>query len=439
MPDRTYRIELINPPSPYLENDAAYPPMGLMYLAGVLEKAGHRVSIADLSRHSGWRSAVLALEADLFGITCVTPNVPMVRAIARLLPGRTPVIIGGPHPTFLPEATLAEIRCDAVVQGEGETVILNVLEDMKKGSLKKVYRGGLVSVEAIPMPARHLVDLKKYRPGGEVTTPIYTSRGCPYPCRFCSKITGTHYRALPLQQVMREVEQAMSHGYRHLLFGDDNIGLQPRRLKELLQALSPLGITFRLNQDGRRIDGKILSLAKRAGCTEISFGVESGSQRMLDRMAKRTSVERNKRFILEARSRGLRIKAYFIVNFPGETEETVQETLQFAEEARPDKWLLSSFSPLPGSDTFKNPGRYGITWMSQDWEDYYLAGRNGSFKPCFLTQDLTFERQISFHETMVRGLTEILGPLHGAGKAVKVATRNPVEDNKGDKWTLQAV
>lgn len=406
---KRYRILLINPPSPYLANDAAYPPGGLMYLAAVVERAGHEVSIVDFSGNPNWQSVVPTLEADLFGITCVTPNFRVVQTLASLLPQGVPIVVGGPHPTFLPQDTLDHIRCDGVVQGEGESAVIEVIEDLTRGCLKKVYRGGLVPVGAIPKPARHLLTLDKYRPGGEVTTPIYTSRGCHFRCSFCSKITGTRFRALPLQQVVSEIEEVVTYGYRHILFGDDNTGLQPRRLRELLQAVTPFHITFRLNQDARRIGREMLSLAKKAGCTEISFGIESGSQVMLDRMNKQTSVEENKKAIWESRSMGIKTKAYFIVNFPGETEETVGETLRFAEATRPDQWLLSSFAPLPGSDTFRNPDRYGITWMSSNWEDYYLVGKDGHFTPCFKTKELTVERQTHLHEVLRNGLKEILG------------------------------
>lgn len=404
------KVVLINPPSPYLANDAAYPPSGLLYLAAAIERIGHEVSIIDLTGSQNWREVVQGLEADLFGITCVTPNVSLVRKISSLLPSDRPVVVGGAHPTFLPMETLREVGCDAVVRGEGEEVIEAVLNDLRLGNLKRIYEGGIVQTAAIPNPSRHLVDLHRYTPGGETITPIYTSRGCPFRCSFCSMISGRIYRTLPLERVLSEIEEVVKKGFNHILLSDDNILVQSERFRRLMEALKPLGLTFRLNQDARAIDPQLMRLAKEAGCCEVSFGIETGSQKILNLMNKQTTVEANRKAILVAKENNIKTKAYFIVNFPGEDDSTVEETLEFARQVKPDKWLLSSFAPLPGSDTFENPSKYSITWMSHHWEDYYLVGRDGKFSPCFMTQELTFERQIELQEKMFRSLEEILGP-----------------------------
>lgn len=407
------KVILINPPSPYLANDAAYPPSGLLYLSAAIENLGHSVSIVDLAGNPGWRDVVGELEADLFGITCVTPNVSTVKEITALLPPGRPVILGGAHPTFLPKETLQEVGCDAVVRGEGERVIEAVLNDVEKGHLKQIYEGGTVPIEAIPKPSRHLVNLHSYRPGGERTTPIYTSRGCPFACSFCSMISGRTYRTFPLERVLSEIEDIVQRGFNHILLSDDNILVQTQRFKRLMEALKPLGITFRLNQDARAIDPKMMQLAREAGCCEVSFGIETGSQKILNLMNKQTTVEANRNAILIAKEHGIETKAYLIVNFPGEDDHTVDETLEFIRQTKPEKWLLSSFAPLPGSDTFEHPLKYGITWLSSHWKDYYLVGKDGSFSPCFTTKELTFEKQIKLHQRMFHSLQEILGPQSG--------------------------
>jgi len=401
------KVTLINPPSPYLTNDAAYPPMGLLYLAASLIIQGHEVKVVDLTGGIDWKKEIMKQHADLFGITCVTPNFSIVSEIAEVL--NNTIVIGGPHPTFLPEETLEKVSCNTIVIGEGEVAIQELTRDLERGCLESIYRGGMVPVEAIPKPARHLVDLHRYRPGGEDATTIYTSRGCSYNCNFCSKITGRIYREFPISRVVEEIEEVISMGFRKIVFGDDNIIIDPMRVRRLLRAIKPLNIEFRLNQDARCVREDLIALAASSGCTEISYGIEHGSQKILDLMNKHTTVEANKDVILATKKHGLTAKAYFIVNFPGEDDETVNETLKFAAEVMPDRWLLSSFAPLPGCDVFRNPEKYGITWLSKNWEDYYLVGKGGGFKPCFTTKTLSVEKQIYLHDMMYRGLKEILG------------------------------
>jgi anaerobic magnesium-protoporphyrin IX monomethyl ester cyclase len=396
------KVILINPPSPYLDNDAAYPPSGLMYLASAIERGGHEAIIIDLSGNSNWEQDVCNLDADLFGITCVTPNFNIVSKISNLLPPKKPVVIGGPHATFLPLDVLHEIKCNAVVLGEGEDAILHIIRDLKqKKKLDGIYNGGILPISVVPKPARHLVNLSKYR-----SIPVYTSRGCYYNCNFCSKIAGSDFRAFPVQRVLEEIHDVLRMGYNYIVFGDDNIRLS-KSLKDLLQEVAQLKISFRLNQDARSVDKDILKLAREAGCTEISFGVESGSQKMLDLMNKKLKVEENERAIEQIKEQGILTKAYFIVNFPGETEETVEETLKFIEEAKPDKWFVSSFAPLPGSDVFSYPDKYGILWMSSNWGDYYLVGKDGSFNPCFETKELSCEKQVYFHGLLFSELKKL--------------------------------
>ena len=136
-------------------------------------------------------------------------------------------------------------------------------------------------MEAIPKPSRHLVDLHRYTPGGEKATPVYTSRGCPFACCFCSKISGRTYRTFALGRVLSEIAEVTSRGFNHILLSDDNILVQSDRFRDLMQAIQPLELTFRLNQDARSIDGALIRLAKAAGCLEISFGIRPAVKKFL--------------------------------------------------------------------------------------------------------------------------------------------------------------
>ena len=389
------KIILINPPSSYLENDAAYPPMGLMYLATPLLKAGHEVEILDLTATKDWQYKVQTAVADIFGITCVTPNYPIVKDIFHLLPEGIPKMIGGVHPTFMPYDIYNNLKGSICIKGEADDMIVDIVNDIKEGKHFDVYN--CINKKSLQhflvnKPARHLVDLHKYTPGGEKATPIYTSRGCPYNCAFCSKITGRHLRMFYISQIVEEIEEVKEMGFNNIVFGDDNIAASPLYLKALLKAVTPLDITFRLNMDSRHITMDMIKQAKEAGCTEISMGIESGSQKMLDLMNKQTTVKENKRAIEKIKDAGIITKAYFMVNFPGETGNTIQQTVKFIKEVQPDKCFLSTFAPLPGSYVFNHPEQYGITWMSSDWNDYYLVGKKHI--SCFISNGLSIREQI---------------------------------------------
>jgi anaerobic magnesium-protoporphyrin IX monomethyl ester cyclase len=406
------KVLLINPQSPYLDNDAAYPPLGLMYVAAALNQEGCEVTILDLATNrADWRTTLPNFSRwfDLIGVTCVTPNVGAVKEIIAAVPPHIKTMVGGPHATWLPERTLEETGCSFVVSGEIESIAKEIVSDIRRNQTKKIYHARIPSVDQIHKPMRNLVNLHNYNPGGEQATPVYTSRGCPFRCHFCSKVSLNTYRQFPLPQVLDEVQEVIGLGFRKIVFGDDNMALNPRRLHILMDEIASLDIQFRLNMDARHNEPDLFHEARTSGCTDISFGIESGSQQILDAMNKQTTVQKNSEAIRLTQKAGMEAKAYFMVNFPGETEQTVRETLAWAAEVKPDRWLLSAFAPLPGSMVYLHPEKFGITSMSDRWDDYYLVGKEGKFKPCFTTDYLTYEKQIELHDQMFNGLREILG------------------------------
>lgn len=392
-------VALINPSSPYLDNDQAYPPTGLMFLAGKLESLGHSAEIHDLS---GGHQLGDISSADLIGITCVTPNASEVKRLAGRLSQQAPVLIGGAHPTFLSgDITLPNV---SLVRYEAESIIGRIMSDLEHGVLDGVYTGSNVDVSEITHPARHLVDLRRYSPGGWAgSTVVYASRGCPYSCNFCSKMSGSAYRAHSLKWVEAEVLECKAFGVDRIVFGDDNLLGDKGHIRDFLSMLGRLGVEYRLNRDARHIRHDYAELAASTGCVSISFGIESGSQGMLDQMNKQTTVAENANALRTAKAAGIETRAYLIVNFPGETRKTLEDTLEFVEETQPDTVLVSSFAPLPGSDVYVHPEKYGIHWISSDWDDYYLVGK-GPPRATFETSELTAERQMDNWIWLTEGL-----------------------------------
>jgi len=404
-------IILINPPSPYLKDDRAQPPMGLLYLAANLEKQGYYVDVEDLAGRSDWEQRTAELEADVFGVTCPTPNFFIAKKISQILPSESLKIVGGPHPTVLPEETLRRTKFNVVIRHEGEVILPKILESYEKGEkLQRIYEGGLVDLDSIPVPARHLVKIHEYHPemegGGAVT--IFTSRGCPMRCAFCWKLTGETIRFRKIDNVINEVKCVVNdYEFKNIIFEDDNFCVDHVRVKKIFNGIKSLGVNIRICPRVDTVNREMLKFLRESGVTEISFGVESGSQKILDLMKKKTTVKINEKAVLEAKEAGMLVKIYLIVGFPGETEETLEETKQFVKRTRPDKWLLQNFVPYPGTDVWNNPEKYGITWMSGDYSRYYTVGRGGKGGVVFRTHELDEEKIRKFHDDLYDFLMDI--------------------------------
>jgi len=190
------------------------------------------------------------------------------------------------------------------------------------------------------------------------------------------------------------------YGFENVIFEDDNICLVRKRAFKIFRAIEKLGVNFRMCPRADSMDKKLLKVAKESGVTEISFGVESGSQKMLDRMNKRLSVTRARQAIKEAKSIGMIVKVYLIVGFPGETWQSVEETKQFIKDTEPDKWLLQNFVPYPGTDVWNNPTKYGVTRISHDFDKFYTVGKGGKGGVVFRTEKLDGETIRAMHDNL---------------------------------------
>jgi len=404
-----HEVCLINPPSLFLNIPNAYPPTGLMYLGTALESNGFKVKIVDLCNDKNWKKTVGNLEGDIFGVTCVTSNYNSAKKIINLLPKKAIKIIGGSHPSALPKETFKDANCHVVI-GEGEDIITKIIKEKKP----KIWNGGLIDVNKYPIPARHLIDVDYYHPemSGGKSTSVYTSRGCPYNCNFCFKLTGNLVRYRNNNNILMEISECkVKYGYKNIVFGDDNFLLNRKRVFELCKGLVKLDINFKCIGRSDHVDKKFLQFLYDHGCTEINFGVESGSQRILNLMNKKENVIDNKNAILWAKEVGLIVKAFFVVGFPGENEKSIEETKKFILDTKPDKWLLSQFAPLPGCDVWLQPKKYGITWISKNWDDYVLVGKGGKGGITFETNELKKDDFERMHNDLYTFLSDKLGDM----------------------------
>jgi radical SAM superfamily enzyme YgiQ (UPF0313 family) len=373
------KIELIHPGHPRATEDRLDVPLGLLYIASILEKFGHQVKISDLSgmRKENWNIGF----ADIYGITTYVTSLNEVYEIVKIcrqINKEAKVIVGGAHPTSLPDGISQTV--DVVVIGEGELPMLDIIKDYPNN--KRYYEKPLEkNLDLYPNPAYHLVDLSTYKReiNYKKSLTIVTSRGCPYNCATCG--LSKEHKIVKFRSVKSVIDEIIhlkkTYGIEAYNFQDDTFTINKKRLYGLLESLKPLNIIFRCHGRAGLDTKKDYIKLKEAGCVAIAIGIESGSQKILDKMNKKVTVEQNKNAIKWAKEAGLLVRAFIIIGFPGETWETISETKKFIEETSPEHYFVSNFIPFPNTDVWKNPKKYGVTWLNKNFDDYYQVDKTG--------------------------------------------------------------
>lgn len=414
------KILLINPPSPFLLDERVFPPLGLLYVAASLEKAGYKVHLFDLAGVGRWidsvRDAVSREDFDAYGLTSTTPQFPRALSILQEIKSIRPdshVIIGGPHSTVQPESCL---MFDKVVIGDGETGILKAIN----GDDSRIIPTELVkNLDGIPFPARHLIDMKSYRYelAGLMATSVITQRGCPFGCAICCGRNLPVYRRpryRSVENVTAELKHLMdTYSYQAFMFYDDEFNLNRSRTLKLCKALKALDIRFRCFLRADLFTDEIAEAMANAGCYEVCVGVESGSQRVLDIIHKGTKVEQNSQARWLAKKYGLRFKAFTIVGLPGEDYKSAMETKKWLLENRPDEFDVTVFQPYPGSAIYFHPNEYPIHFdvSSLDFarEKTFFKGVPGEYRSFVRTASLTAEEIVRLRDDIEKEVREALG------------------------------
>lgn len=371
-----------------------FPPLGVSYIAASLQKAGHDVHLIDctfLGKTEALEKA-LAVRAEVVGVYCMVTMVDECTWFAEQLRLHSKLLVaGGPLPTCDPEPFLKHF--DVVVRGEGELTMDELLQAHGDGSALEsipgiVYRtdpewpakGRLVytperkfskDLDRIPFPARAMLPntsyirqgMKKY--GYSITT-VMSTRGCPYRCEFCSNVVfGGSYRERSPENVVDEIETALALGYDRISFADDVFTMKMERVVSVCREITRRGLHFNWECLGRvdALDYPTAREMKAAGCTRIFFGIESGNEQMLERINKKITLDEARRAVNSAHQAGLQVGAFFILCYPGDTDDTVLETLHFATSLSLDYLGLSMPYPLPGTDLYQRTRER----INRDW------------------------------------------------------------------------
>jgi anaerobic magnesium-protoporphyrin IX monomethyl ester cyclase len=410
------RVVLINPPQPSSLDDRLDPPLGLMYIGASLKSKSIDTRIVDLSNVSRNQWEEKIGHADVYGTTVFTPSFYICKEINKISKENNPdaiLVAGGPHSTALPHHTIKDGGFDYVIRGPGEYEFPILIKSLDNGISQQqiITANPIADLDNLQFPDRSLVDLKTYnrRVNGQHATTMLSSRGCPFTCNFCCK--DVHGKKISFRSVPNFIEEVngviLENGINNFLFYDDIFTFNKGgRLEELTKELKKLGVTYRCNGRAGINNYEEFKMLADSGCEEIAFGIESGSESQLIRMGKGTSLEKNYQAIKDAKKAGITTKAYLIAGFPGETEETIKETIKFMKEADPDKFTVFGFVPLPGSDTWKNPKKYGIEKISEDWEQYFNISGQYEGGLTFETKEMDRAELKRLHDMLVRSLLE---------------------------------
>lgn len=398
------KIELIHPPHLESIEDKLDAPLGLLYIASNLELNGFEVSVNDLSglKPKQWKIN----EADVYGISMYAPTMKTSEQIALKCKETNPkskIITGGAHPTAIPKQ-ISNIF-DSVCIGEGEEAMLDFLKDYP--NVKRYYNHPLQkNLDKYPNPAYHLVNLSDYKRkiGGEPAITLLTSSGCPYRCSFCG--LPEHHKKIKTRSVERVVEEIKQikekYGIKKINFQDDTFMTYKKRAHRLLEKLEPLELGFKVHGRSGLDTKEDYRILKKAGCEVVAWGIESGSQKMLDLMNKNTTVQNNENVIRWAKESGLETRAFFVFGFPQENKKTIQETKKFIERTNPDQYFVSNFVPYPNTDVWKNPEKYGVTHIDKNFKNYFQVDKTGygsrNIEVNNLTQKEFFKLEKDFRE-----------------------------------------
>ncbi|MBI2651799.1 radical SAM protein [Candidatus Woesearchaeota archaeon] len=381
------KIFFINPYPHYARgtNEATvYPPLGIAYLAGMLEKHGYECKIIDANILRMHNDDVLKIiEQEDPDVVCISINVSTAIAgnsLAREVKERfnKKVIMGGVQASSVTERTLKNSLADAVIIGESEQTILELVKNdcSPNGILGLAYlendnvvytgkRALIENLDELPWPAYHLLPqlkLYKCRARKFPVAPIFTTRGCPYQCIFCSSsskksVFGPRFRVRSPENVVAEIEYlAEEFGVKQVDILDDNFTLDMKRAEKICNILIERKNKVLINlQNGVRADRLTRELVfklKKAGVFKAGIGIESGDQQILKIAKKALDLNQVRNAIKWFREAGIVVYGFFIFGLPGENEETMQRTIDFAIESNPHIANFNGCLPLPGTEMY---------------------------------------------------------------------------------------
>jgi len=424
--------QVFSPGLTFLTSDPRRVSMGLLYIAAVLDRAGHEVSV-ELATRGNIRRLVQKASPEVVGFSAMTPNYPYTKELIKVVREESPktrIVLGGYHATLRTEEVLKETETDFIIRGEGENAMLQFVSAMEgREKLSDVmnlsYRngkeivhnatGGLVDVNALPFPAREKVDIP--------FAIIIESRGCPFACTFCCirSFYGRTWRPRKVENFIAELAYMKEKlGYKRIYIQSDNFLVNPRRVEALCKAIIEYGLDDVSYDSAGRIDvmaknPRLLNLMVEAGWKSMNFGLESGVQEILDRSYnKRLTLEQARKVIKKLQDTNIHVGWTFIIGSGDEydTEAYIQKSVNFLLSIPYDGVGLTILTPFPGTALFHKLQRENRI-LTYDWKLYDTM--HCVYKPKYLSPE-------KMEELYAKALWKVYkngGPVGIIGRALK--------------------
>jgi anaerobic magnesium-protoporphyrin IX monomethyl ester cyclase len=421
------RVLLVNPKSKLPIDTRTSPPLGLAYLAAVAEQRGDVVRVHDGDvEDTSLKEIARQFAPEVVGITANTTQITAAWRDAELVKSLcdAAVVLGGPHPTTLPEESAAKPGVDVVVRSEGEETWLELLSTFERLSEQEAASRPLLpdilqpiagityagedgaptstpdrppipaeELEKMPYPAWHLFNLELYtnlQPTVDFvegrSLPILTSRGCPYRCSYCSQIGPRRWRGRTVDSVVAEWRWLVQEqGAAEIGVLDDSFNIDRQRVLDICARLVTEGLNkvpwIMINGIRANIaDEEVLGAMKGAGCIRAAFGVESGNQEILNSVVdKHLTLDQVRAAFQAARAVGMETIGFFIIGMPGETEATMDDTIRFACELDPVVANFSIATPFPGTEMYETV-KTGGKILAETWDDFVFFEGKARFE-----------------------------------------------------------
>lgn len=375
------------------------PPLSLACIAGSLLKNGHEVKIFDFNLYEENGDFELLetfkkFNPNFVGITFVTPLIREADRVCRIIKkinNNIIIIGGGPHCSSFPESALKETYLDIAIIGEGDFTINEIVENKDFSLIKGIaYKSNgkiivnerktfIEDLDTLPFPAHNLYEINKYKTPSAIARNnpvawVETSRGCLFGCVYCNKSCfGRTFRVKSPERVVEEFMKIKEMGFKEIHLTDDGFTTDMARAKKICDLLIEKKVEIAWSTiTGIRVDKvdfELLNKMKKAGCYRVYFGIESGNQKILNNIKKGIKLEQVPKAVNMAKKAGLEVAGYFMIGLPGETEETMQDTIDFAKSLKLDLAKISITIPLPATEMFNELESKNLI-KTHEWENF---------------------------------------------------------------------